>query len=238
MATRRGERFEGFPEGGYAFFLELQATQSREWFLAHKADYERLWQRPMTALADELASRLAPTFPRITDAPPHVFRIQRDVRFSADKSPYKTHVAMAMGVRPGGRGAADPEGGVPALYVHFGLDEDVLAGGRWQLGKAALEQYRKAVDHPITGQRLFDIIADLEARGFSPASHEALKRVPPPFAQDHPRADLLKRKGVAVSRHDIPEDLVGSRDLVDWMVDQFRAIAPLIAWIDAALPVD
>lgn len=233
----RLDQFAGFPEGGYEFFLELQANQSRDWFMVHKDDYERLWARPMRALGDELAAGLTSTYPQIGESRPHVFRIQRDVRFSADKSPYKTHTAMSVAIRPGPTGMDDPEGGgVPALYVHFGLDDDVLAGGRWQLGKAALERYRAAVDHPVTGTRLQEVMQELQALGFRPSSHESLKRVPPPFAQDHPRGELLKLKGVAVARTDVPEDLMRSRALLDWMVEQFRSLAGLVGWLDTALP--
>ena len=231
------ERFEGFPAGGYEFFLELQANQSRDWFMAHKNDYERLWARPMQALGDELIAELMSTYPRIGESRPHVFRIQRDVRFSADKSPYKTHAAMTVPIRAGADNTAgDSDAGAPALYVHFGLDDDVLAGGRWQLAKPALDRFRTAVDHPVTGPRLQALMAELQARGFEPSSHERLKRVPAPFAQDHPRGELMKLKGVAVSRTDVPEELMPSRAILDWMVDQFRALSGLVAWLDAALP--
>lgn len=232
----RLDRFEGFPEGGYEFFLELQATQSREWFMTHKSDYERLWARPMQALGDELIAELTSTYPYIGGSRPHVFRIQRDVRFSADKSPYKTHTAMTLPVRPGATGTDGSDAGVPALYVHFGLDNDVLAGGRWQLGKPALERFRTAVNHPVTGPRLQAVMDDLHLRGFEPSSHERLKRVPPPFAQDHPLGDLLKLKGVAVARTDVPEELMTSRAVLEWTVDQFRSLAGLVAWLETALP--
>lgn len=232
----RLDRFEGFPGGGYEFFLELQANQSRDWFMAHKDDYERLWARPMRALGEDLIAGLTSTYPQIAASEPHVFRIQRDVRFSADKSPYKTHTAMTLALRPGTAATDDPEGGAPALYVHFGLDDDVLAGGRWQLGKAALERYRAAVDHPLTGARLQEVMDELQSRGFERSSHESLKRVPSPFAQDHPRGDLLKLKGLAVARTDVPEDLMTSRAVLEWMVEQFRSLAGLVGWLDTALP--
>ena len=82
--------FTGFPPGGYDFFLELQARQSRDWFKANKERFETLWQRPMEALLEELAECLHDVFPEIGDARRKVFRIQRDTRFSADRSPMMT----------------------------------------------------------------------------------------------------------------------------------------------------
>src|SRR5712692_6303706 len=94
------ERFTGFPPGGFDFFLELQARQSREWFKANKARYEGLWVRPLEALLTDLAEQMRDVFPAMPEAGMHIFRIQRDTRFSADKSPYKTHVAAHMHVQP------------------------------------------------------------------------------------------------------------------------------------------
>src|SRR4051812_16074063 len=94
------EQFTGFPDGGVEFFLELQAEQSRTWFKAHQADFERLWKLPLELFVTDLQQRLVPTFRDVADVQPHFFRIQRDTRFARDKSPYKTFVAAYMPVRP------------------------------------------------------------------------------------------------------------------------------------------
>src|SRR5207253_5636871 len=86
------EQFNGFSDDAIQFFLELQAEQSRTWFKAHQDDFVRLCRRPLELFIAELTERLAPAYPGIGDAEPHVFRIQRDTRFSKDKLPYKTNV--------------------------------------------------------------------------------------------------------------------------------------------------
>ena len=223
--------FTGFPKGGFDFFLELQARQSRDWFKANKARFEELWQRPMEALLADLSRQLSDVFPDIPNAQRHVFRIQRDTRFSADKSPYKTHIAGHIPVRPTEEG----NWSVASVYVHFGLEESVAALGRWELDGEALQLFRKAVDDEKAGAQLQRTMDKLAKAGFNVESHHSLKRVPPPFPQDHPRAGLLKLKGLAVGTPEIPEELMPSRELADWLSDHFRQAAPIANWLDASL---
>lgn len=100
FTNRAGSAFTGFPVGGFEFFLELQARQSRDWFKAKRERFETLWERPVQALLDDLALRLSHLFPDIHNSHRQVFRIQRDTRFSPDKSPYKTDIARRIPVRP------------------------------------------------------------------------------------------------------------------------------------------
>jgi uncharacterized protein (TIGR02453 family) len=228
MAVAVGRRFRGFPAQGLPFLLELQERQSRDWFAANKARYERFWVEPMRALMAELPAALGDAYPRLAEAHPHFFRIQRDVRFSADKSPYKTNVAAARPVRPG-------DGPVPTIYVSFGLDGEVVAVGCWQLDKDHLDRLRRAVDDERSGAKLAGVVADLERRGFGLVSHEALKRPPPPYPRDHPRAELLRRKGLAVSTSSLPDGILDRPELLDWIAAELRAAAPLVDWLEQAL---
>src|SRR6185312_13298938 len=115
------ERFRGFDKRAPGFFHELASEQSRDWFGAHKDDYLTLWQRPMEALLGEVRAKLAPAYRGIELSEPKIFRIHRDVRFSKDKTPYKTHIAGVIGT-----------GGAAAIYVHLGLEEFTGAGA-WEL---------------------------------------------------------------------------------------------------------
>jgi uncharacterized protein (TIGR02453 family) len=223
------ERFTGFPPGGFDFFLELQARQSREWFKTNKQRYEQLWVRPLEALLAELADRLSDVFPEMRQAPRHIFRIQRDTRFAADKSPYKTHIAAHVPVR---RHQAEGDWSVPSVYIHFGLEDSVAAMGRWGMDKDAIQVFRQAVADDRKGGELQKLVDKLQTAGFHISSHEHLKRVPPPFPQDHPRGDLLKLKGLAVSVDDLPEELMPSHDLVDWLSDRLHRLAPAAQWLE------
>ena len=94
--------FDGFADAKKRFFHDLDAHQSRDWFLAHKADYEALWARPLAALLGELKPRIEKLYKGFPLRDPKVFRLHRDVRFSLDKSPYKTHASGLLALRGGG----------------------------------------------------------------------------------------------------------------------------------------
>ncbi|HEY3059983.1 MAG TPA: TIGR02453 family protein [Chloroflexota bacterium] len=233
------EGFAGFPDGGIEFFLELQAEQSRTWFKAHQSEFERLWKRPLELFVTELQTRLSSAFPGLTEVEPHFMRIQRDTRFARDKTPYKTFVAASMSVRPGPpERMRDHEHGhaVPGLFVSFGLENDYIGVGSWHMSPEVLARYRTAVDHARYGKQLQGMIDDLGKRDFRIDSMETLKRTPAPYPQDHPRAALLKRKGLAVGLQ-IPDGLTQSKELLDWSEEHFRLTQPLVAWLDRHLAV-
>jgi uncharacterized protein (TIGR02453 family) len=226
------ERFNGFSDDAIQFFLELQAEQSRTWFKAHQADYSRVCRRPLELFVAELCERLVDVYPGLVDAEPHIFRIQRDTRFAKNKEPYKTNVAADVPIRP--RLDDEQEHGVPGLYVSFGLDGEYIGIGAWHMTPAVLLRYRALLDNPRHGAQFQKLVDGLLARGNQVAAMEKLKRVPPPYAQDHPRAELLKHKGLAVMAQ--PEQNVSSsRLLLDWAEAELRAAAPLIHLLDKTL---
>jgi len=234
MATAAAtERFTGFPEGGVDFFLELQAEQSRTWFKAHQADFERLWKRPLELFVYDLRTRLLDAYPALADVAPHFFRIQRDTRFARDKSPYKTNVAASMSLRPVEPGAEEMHG-VPGMYFSFGLEADYVGVGSWHMSPEILQKYRHAVADDETGAPLQRAIDDLRKRGYGIEAMERTKRVPPPYAQDHPRGELLKHKGLAVGIQ-VPEGLTQSLELLDWAEAEMRRSKAVVDWLDRHL---
>src|SRR5205814_41315 len=110
-------------------------------------------------------------FPEIRGQRPKLFRIQRDTRFSPDKSPYKTHVAGYVSIR----NRPEANWAVPGLYVHFGLEESLVAVGRWELDKDTLQVFRRAVADDRTGTPLQKTVDELKAADFHLDSHETLK---------------------------------------------------------------
>lgn len=224
--------FKGFPPGGFEFFLELQARQSREWFKSRKAQYEELWPRPLEALLADLSRRLSDVFPGMAEARPHIFRIQRDTRFSADKSPYKTHVAAHVPIHPLEAGEWRC---TPSVYLHFGLEESLAALGKWEVDRELLPPLRERMADERFGSELQRRLDEARKAGFELSAYEALRRVPAPYPRDHPRAELLKRKGLSVSLPDLPEDLLPSPALVDWLAERLRRAAPVAVWIEEAL---
>src|SRR5438876_9540170 len=140
--------------------------------------------------------RATPVYPSIVEAEPHYFRIQRDTRFAKDKTPYKTNISADVAIRP--RGEDENEHGIPGLYFSWGLEGEYLGIGAWHMSPAVLARYRAVLDHPQRGAEIKRMVDLLLAQGYSIEAMEKLKRVPSPYAQDHPRAELLKHKGFAV----------------------------------------
>jgi uncharacterized protein (TIGR02453 family) len=219
-------RFTGFPPSATQFWHELAAEMSKEWFVANKQRYETEWMAPMTALLGEAARGLAPVYKPVKLGPPKVMRIYRDVRFSSDKTPYKTHIGAVITVA----GKAVGEGGNAALYVHLGLDEEYVGVGCYQFDAGKLAKWRKAVGGK-PGEELQRIIGKLRKAGYVVGGHDDYKKVPKGFDPDHPRAELLKMKGMTGGFPEIPRGLIGKPGFAGWLVKHGRAMAPLVTWL-------
>lgn len=216
-------RFTGFPKEGLAWFRGLAMAQSRDWFQAHKAEYTRLWVEPMQALFGELAGPLARVHGRKLGAA-KFFRLNRDVRFSKDKSPYKTNISAMFPFE----GFAPMEGPA-ALYVHLGLDE-VVAFGFYHLEPPQLLRLRKRVLDEKAGGALQRVVDAAAKVGLEPDAMETLKRAPVGIDPAHPRIELLRRKGLALSNARIPAKVRHGAALKDWVLEQAEAAAPLVRW--------
>lgn len=161
--------FKGWTGDFQGFFLGLQMNNSKRYFEAHRRQYEQEVKAPMQALLADLAAEFGQA---------KISRPNRDIRFSSDKSPYKTNIY-----------ADAREGGYVALDAK-GL---TAAGGRYMVEPEQLARYRVAVAAERTGKELTAIVAGLRKKGYEIGGLE-LKRVPPPYPQEHPRAELLKHK--------------------------------------------
>src|SRR5215210_6171542 len=149
--------FRGFRPEALAFLRRLRRHNTREWFERHRAVYETELRDPLRALVDEMDVRLANVAPELIGDPRRsVFRIHRDVRFSADKSPYKTHAACQFYHRDAGRGAGQDAGGAGAgLYVQLSDGDSFVAGGIWMPTRPSLNRIREALaDEPDALDRI------------------------------------------------------------------------------------
>jgi uncharacterized protein (TIGR02453 family) len=215
--------FTGFPKPGISWFQSLAVAQNREWFQAHKDGYEQLWLAPMNAILAELRAPLEKLYGRKL-GPAKLFRLNRDVRFSKDKSPYKTNIA---GMIP--FDGFKPMEGPAALYLHLGLEE-VVAFGFYMLEPASLQRLRKQLLDEREGPRLAKLIAAAGKAGLVPDAMEKLKRPPPGVSPDHPRVELLKHKALALSREDIPKGVRFGAGFKAWVLEQAKAAAPVVKW--------
>ena len=185
--------FAGFRPEAIQFLADLAANNERTWFQPRKAAYARLLKEPLEALCTALAVEFeARGIALRADPARSPFRIYRDVRFSKDKSPYKTNIGASFPWTGGGEGSA---GG----YFHLAPGEVFAGGGMWHPEPARLKAFRRLVDaDPARVHAVIDDPAFLDA--FGRVSGETLARVPQGYGADHPEADLLKLKGVVFMR--------------------------------------
>jgi uncharacterized protein (TIGR02453 family) len=218
--------FTGFRPEALGFLVELALNNDRSWFQPRKADYEALLKEPLerlcTALDAEFRARGLPLRADPTKSP---FRIYRDVRFSKDKSPYKTNVGASF---PWG-----DLGGSFGGYFHLEPGATFVGGGMWHPAPAWLAAWRAAVVEDRA--RVHAALDDARFRRTFGAVHgDSLKRVPAGFAPGDPDADLLRLRDV-VFRAPVPERDVLSADLPAKLADALASAAPLLHFL-AGLP--
>ena len=222
--------FTGFADDKRSFFKKLAKNQTREWFQAHKDEYVEGWQKPMEALLADVRAKVDDDFPYCDLGEPKVFRLHRDTRFSKDKTPYKTYVAGMIMARGRGGGAVTE---VPAaLYVGLGFGEEELsAHGQYAMAPAQLERYRAALLDDARGAEVAKLVKALLKASFVLGAAETLKKVPRGVDPEHPRADLLRMKGLIVRGPALPDALLTSPKLVDHLAKQTRKAAALVQWL-------
>lgn len=219
--------FEGFADADAKFFKRLAKNNNRDWFGEHKAEYEEGYAAPMKALLEEVRDKIDAAYPHCELADAKAFRIHRDVRFSKDKLPYKTHIGGLIPVQRTGKRVTD----IPmALYFHVSPEESFAASGHYMMEPDSLGRFRKAVADD-RGKELAQIIAKLGKKGYRASAHESLKRPPKGFDPDHPRAEMLKWKGCIVRMPPLPKGVLAKRALVPWLVTACKTTAPLVSWL-------
>jgi len=225
-ARKTSVAFRGFDRDAMQFWHELAAEMSKEWFVANKQRYQSVWVDPMLALLQEIARGLGRAYKPLKLADPGVLRIYRDLRFSRDRAPYKTHIAGLIRLA----GDALAEAGNTALYLQLGLDGEYAGVGCYQFDAPRVARWRRAVvGRP--GEALLRIVAGLRRKGYRAGGYETYARVPKGFAPDHPRAELLKYKGLICTFPAMPAGLLHEPELVRWLLGHAKAAAPLVVWL-------
>jgi uncharacterized protein (TIGR02453 family) len=229
--------FTGFLPDALQFLVDLADNNSRDWFQPRKAEYERLLKEPLEALCIALDEQFrARGIPLRADPAKSPFRVYRDVRFSKDKSPYKTAVAASFawagddGHAAGGRSHAE---GVHASggYFHLQPGETYVGGGVWHPEPSWLAAFRERVANH-TDEFLAIVEQPEFAATFGAISDdgESLKRMPPGFPSDHPAADLLRRKNITFGRR-LSDDEAFSAALPIVLADAFDVSTPLMRYL-------
>jgi uncharacterized protein (TIGR02453 family) len=223
-----GHSFEGFPAAGLNFLRELRRHNSREWFVERKQIYEEQVRLPMLQLVADLTSEMWEYAPEHTVEPTRaVYRINRDTRFSDDKSPYKTHIAAIFPHRRLSKNSG------ASFYFNVAPDQIEVAAGVYAPESTELRRIRQRLltEH----ERLSEILKAVE--GSQPSVRlqgEKLKRVPRGFPADHAAAELLRHKAFYFDVQLSP-DSAGSRRLFVDLSTHFRLFAPLVSFLDECL---
>ena len=198
--------FTGWPVQAIEFFEGLEDDNSRRYWQTHKDEYERSVKGPMEALLAELEDDYGPG---------RIFRPYRDVRFSPDKTPYKLNCA------------AELTGG----YVSVSADELFVGSGIYMPMPDELKRLRAAIDADRSGRELEAIVAALRTAKYDIGAHDAVKTAPRGYAKEHPRIELLRLKGIVMSKAWPVGGWLGTRKAKDRIVATLEAARPLNAWI-------
>jgi uncharacterized protein (TIGR02453 family) len=198
--------FHGWPVEALEFFEGLEAENTKAYWQRNKEVYEHLVRAPMDALLAELEPDWGEG---------RIFRPYRDVRFSADKSPYKTNIAATC------------RGG----YIQLTSQGLGAGSGMWEMAPDQLERYRQAVSDDSSGIALERIAAALRKAGYDLEGHGALKTAPKGYPKDHPRVELLRYKGIVTWKEWPAAAWLGTRKAKDRVVAFLEASKPLNAWL-------
>ena len=225
-----------FSEATWRFLERLAAENTRATFEADRGTYDRAVVAPSVALVEALAELLPVRVHPGLQADPAVgrsrFRLNRDLRFSKDKTPYKTHLDFLFWIGDG------PPRAQPACILRLTSAEVLLGAGQMGLSRDALDRYRERLDDAADGAEARAVVAALEAGGATLSDPDRV-RVPRPYAVDHPSADLLRRDGFHVTNSEPRPAALDSDDVGDfaaWCAERWSAYRPLLDWFVPGAP--
>lgn len=223
------ERFPGFHPRLFQFLAELEEHNDREWFGEHRERYERDVREPARAFIRAMAPALQALSPALVASDKKVggslMRVHRDVRFSPDKSPYKTNVGIQF------RHRAGKDVHAPGLYVHLALDSCFLGSGLWRPEREALGRIRSAIaERPEAWKKIW------RAKGLAPWSlgGETLTRPPRGVDPEHPLIAEIKRKDF-IAICEIEHDAVLDPGFPRLVASRFRATRPFLGFLTQAV---
>jgi uncharacterized protein (TIGR02453 family) len=218
--------FSGFPETGLEFLQELSRHNDRDWFEAHRKVYDDELVPAMLSWCSDLAGRLRDAMPKLVFVPRvggSVHRLNRDVRFSRDKSPYETHIAALLW-------EGEEKHDAPGVYLQVAPGGVIFGGGLHVFEEGRLDRFRKLLHDPASTARLTGALAAAKKHGLE-AAGEKLQKPPRGFDPEGPCAELSKHKGLTVSRTIKCGPWLFTEESLDRSEEAARAYAPLHAWL-------
>jgi uncharacterized protein (TIGR02453 family) len=219
--------FDGFPKEGLRFFKQLKQNNNREWFNAHKAEYEEFVKMPMQSMIASLQPSMARLAPEIEVHPKrNMFRIYRDIRFSKNKLPYKTHMAAVFHRK----GHWEESAG---YYVHIEPGGVYVGGGVYMPDSQQLKKIRRAIAE--RADEFLDIVNDRTfKKKFKTLEGEKLLRNPIGFPSDHPMIEWLKYKQFYTGVEWNEKECYTPK-LIDKVLVVYKDLLPMIRFLNNAL---
>ena len=222
--------FTHFPKETITFFKELENNNNKEWFQSHKQDYVDNVQSPAIDFITSMGERLKAISAGIiydtrTNGAGSLMRIYRDIRFSPDKTPYKTNLGIVFWEGEGKKMEN------PGYYFHLDTKGTGFYAGFYMIPKDKLKTFRNAVD--VNGAELQEAIDEIQSKGYT-VGGDKYKRVPQGFDADHPHAELLKYKGLHSSTGALDPEIITSPDFIDICFTHWQNQYPLHAWLVSA----
>lgn len=220
-----------FSEELIDFLVGLSANNEREWFNARKDVYETVLREPALEYIRQVGGPLADISPHVRASDRKqggsLMRIYRDVRFSRDKSPYKTNVGIQF------RHESGKDVHAPGYYVHISIEECFIGAGSWMPDRDALLAYRRAVSERPREWLALKELAETSEWSID-GHHDMLKRPPRGFSADDPMIEDIKRKHFIVTHRMEIED-VTAPDFVDYTIDRFKESREWMAFLAKAI---
>lgn len=216
--------FEGFHAEAMAFLTEL-GSEDKAWLDEHKKDYKRLVADPaksfVVAVGERLVTDIAPTMQAVPKTNGSIGPINNDLRFSPDKTPYKDHLLFRFWDGPDKKVA-------PTLFVRISQTEIGFATGA---ALPDLGHWRELIDDPATGEPLVASLAALSKGRTLDMAGQEYKKVPKPYAADHPRADLLRHKMVQARWSEPTPASITKPTFIDWCAKRLDACVDVHQWL-------
>lgn len=224
-----------FSSAALRFFKGIKAHNNKQWFEAHRAEYEGAVREPMRELITDMDARMRRFAPEMGgDSRRSMFRINRDIRFSKDKSPYKTNAGCWFFHRKSsGKVGSDGEGGSAGFYFHLEPGRCFLGGGLWMPPRPHLNKIRDAI---VDDPRKFEKVVKTLKRFDGLDDEHMLKRMPRGYDENHTGAKWLRYQSFISGRSLKDSEVLGGK-LAPTLEKEFRALLPLVRWVNAAIGV-
>ena len=220
--------FKGFNKSTFKFFKDLENNNSREWFEENRGDFEEHVLNPAQEFVMQMGEMLKPICPKIVANPKvdkSIFRIYRDVRFSKDKTPYKTHLGIFLWEGP------RKKLGNPGFYLQLDKSKILIAGGLYQLPPELLKPYRVAISDSKKGSEVPKIVKKILKNPSFALGGAYYKRVPKGYDPETPNSDLLLHNGLYIYHEGpIPKEAY-TPEFLKYSLNVFKAILPLHIWL-------